>query len=125
MNKKILIFGVLTTLMLVTISFATAIQTTNTDKKESPLYGIRTRLAIGEKIQNLKETIKTRFIGDRLFFLPFKWQETMSKNVRNRLNEKSVYTDPCGFSVNAVTCKYYLSCYLPAGCQTMVACPLK
>jgi hypothetical protein len=70
MNKKILIFGVLAALMLVTISFATAVTTnTQTTQKESPLYNVRTKLAIGERIQNLK----TKFIGERLFFLPFQW----------------------------------------------------
>ena len=56
-----------------TISFATAV-TTNTQKRESPLYKIRNKLAIGEKLQNLKENIKARFvgiIGNRLLFTPF------------------------------------------------------
>jgi hypothetical protein len=74
MDKKILILGVLVVLMLVTISFASAV-TTNTQntRKESPLYNIRTKLAIGERIQNLKETIKAKFVGERLFFLPLQW----------------------------------------------------
>ncbi|HEY0089047.1 MAG TPA: hypothetical protein VGB37_09390 [Candidatus Lokiarchaeia archaeon] len=59
--------------MLVTISFASAINsnTTNVEKKESPLYRIRTRLAIGEKIGQIFKNIKTKFLGDRMFFLPF------------------------------------------------------
>jgi hypothetical protein len=76
MNKKILIFGVLAALMLVAISFATVVSSnTNTTvkKKESPLFGIRKRQAIREQLQDLKESIKARFIGDRLFFLPFEF----------------------------------------------------
>ncbi len=70
MNKKILIFGALAALMLVTITYASAVTTTTqTTRKESPLFKIRTRLAIGDKIQNLK----TKFFGERIFFLPFQW----------------------------------------------------
>ena len=36
--------------------------------KESPLYRIRTKNAIGDKIQE----VKTKFLGDRLFFLQFR-----------------------------------------------------
>ncbi len=66
MNKKIVMFIILAVFVLVSISLTSAV-TTNTHKKESPLYKIRTRLAIGERIQN----IKARFIRDRIFFLPF------------------------------------------------------
>ena len=76
MNKKILVVSALAVLMLVTISFATAVSSnTNTtvEKKESPLFGIRTRLAIGERLESLKETIQAKFVGERIFFLPFNW----------------------------------------------------
>ena len=57
--------------MLVAISYATAINTTtNNEKKESPLYRIRTRRAITEKIGNIIEKVKTKFLGDRIFFVP-------------------------------------------------------
>ncbi|MDH7517954.1 MAG: hypothetical protein QHH19_06390, partial [Candidatus Thermoplasmatota archaeon] len=89
MNKKILVVSILTILMLVTISFATAVtsntNTTNSKKKESPLFKIRTELAIGEKLQNLKETIKAKFLGERLFFLPFQW-------LRNRKELSDLFT---------------------------------
>ena len=71
MNKKITIGSMFAVLMLVAISFATAINTTDVGNKESPLYGLRTRLAIGEKISNIIENIKTKFLGDRVFFIPF------------------------------------------------------
>ena len=56
--------------MLLTISFATATQNTNIEQKESPLYKIRTKNAIGEKIGKLVNQIKTKFLGERFFWLP-------------------------------------------------------
>ena len=74
MNKKILIVSILVVFTLVAISFASAINTTTpVKKKESPLYGIRTRRAIGERLGKIIDYIKTRFLGDRIFFLPFQW----------------------------------------------------
>ena len=73
MNKKILSLNILAVSMLVTISFASAINTNttiNVQKKESPLYGIRTKLAIGEKISDIIKNIRTKFLGERIFFLP-------------------------------------------------------
>lgn len=74
MRKKILIIGILAVFTLVAISFATVVSsntTTTEKKKESPLFGIRAKLAIGERLDKLKENIKARFIGEHVFFLPF------------------------------------------------------
>ena len=71
--KKVVTISILVVFMIVAISYATALSTTNTEKKESPLYGLRTRLAIGEKISNIVENIKTKFLGNRIFFLQFQW----------------------------------------------------
>ena len=74
MNKKILVVCILVVFTLVAISFASAINTTTpVKKKESPLYGIRTRRAIGERLGKIIEHIKTKFLGERVFFLPFQW----------------------------------------------------
>ena len=76
MDKKILLVCISAVLMLVTITYASAINTndsdttTNIEKKDSPLYNIRTRLAIGEKISEIFKSIKSKFIGERIFFLP-------------------------------------------------------
>jgi hypothetical protein len=72
MNKKILFVSILSLVMLLTISFASAINMNNvdTDNKESPLFGIRTRRAITEKITNVIDNIRTKFLGERIFFLP-------------------------------------------------------
>ena len=74
MKKKIVITSLLAVFMLLAISYATAVNTTTseTDAKESPLYGIRARRAISDKIKNIVENIKAKFLGDRLFFLPFR-----------------------------------------------------
>ena len=62
--------------MLLTISFASAINTNTTDfeQKESPLYKIRTKRAIGEKITNIVENFRTKFLGERIYFLPPQFQ---------------------------------------------------
>ncbi len=76
MNKKILVVSILAVFTLVAISFATAVSSNtakSVEKKESPLYRIRTRRAIGERLGKIIDYIKTRFLGDRLFFLPFQW----------------------------------------------------
>lgn len=58
--------------MLVAISFASAVNTERTaKKKESPLFGIRTERSVNKGIKESKEQLKVKFIGERLFFLPF------------------------------------------------------
>lgn len=108
MNKKILIFGVLAALMLVTILFATVVSsntTTTVKKKESPLFGIRTRLAIGERLEKLKENIKARFIGERVFFLPFGF-------LRNKIQDNSLASI-------IILCTWESECYTsPYQCGT-------
>ena len=71
MKRKIIIVSILAVLMLITISYATAVNTIDADKKESPLYTIRTRQAITERISSFIDNIKTRFLGERIFFIPF------------------------------------------------------
>jgi hypothetical protein len=109
MNKKILMVSVLAVFMLVAISFATAINTTPAKKKESPLFQIRTRLAIGERLQDLKDTLKARFVGERLFFLPFNW---LKNNIQGQTLDSIVVPTNCQSS-----CTYEKTdtCY---NCQT-------
>ena len=71
MNKKLLIISLLAVFMLVSISFVSSAEVnTNTEKKESPLYEIRTRRAISEKIGEIVENIRTKLFGERMFFHP-------------------------------------------------------
>ena len=69
--------------MLLVITFASAINSniTAVEKKESPLYNIRTGLAIGEKISQILENIKTKFLGERIFFIPLKWIKNLNPNI--------------------------------------------
>ena len=76
MNKKILIISILAAFILITISFTSTVSSntkTNTKNKESPLYKIRTNRAIGKNLGKILENIKTKFFGERIFFLPFQW----------------------------------------------------
>ena len=88
MKKKILIVGVFAVFILVAISYASAVatNTTNIEKKESPLYGLRARRAISEKLDVVIENIKTRFLGERLFCVPIQF-------LKNRINY--LYEDEC------------------------------
>jgi len=72
MNMKLMLISILSVFTLISISFASAINTNTANsngKKESPLFGIRTRKAIREKIGDMLR----RFVGERVFFLPFQW----------------------------------------------------
>ena len=74
MKKKLIIGSLLAVFMLVAISFVSSAEVNaNIEQRESPLYGIRTRRATTEKISNIIENIKTKFLGERMFFLPFRW----------------------------------------------------
>ena len=72
--KKKLFLSMILVVMLVFISFATAVSSTTDEKvkqKESPLFQIRAKQAISEKIIDIIENIKTRFLGERIFFIRF------------------------------------------------------
>ena len=101
MKRKFLICSVLAILMLVTISYASVISANDTvERKESPLYKIRTIKAIGERLEDIREIIKSRFIEDKIFFLPFQF-------LKKEINENS------GFTLLAP------SCYYTSGCVTL------
>ena len=108
MNKKILLVSILAVFMLVAISYAAAVDTNtaNTKRKESPLYKIRTGKAIAEKITNIIENIRTKFLGERIFFLPFQWMRNAEFSIRDRFLKE--YTEvvtgciPC--TVNTGSC---------------------
>jgi len=71
MKKKIVMVSILAVFMLVSISFvSSAVVNTDAEEKESPLYGIRSKQVISEKISSIINNIKSRFIGNRIFFLP-------------------------------------------------------
>ena len=73
MNRNFTILSMLAVFLLVAISFsATVSSDTTTETKESPLYKVRTRIAIGERVGNILEYINTNFLGERMFFLMFR-----------------------------------------------------
>jgi hypothetical protein len=75
MNKKTIVLSILAVLILITISLTTTVSsnTTDTEKKESPLYGIRVKQKITQRIGRIIENIDASFIREsRIFFvLPF------------------------------------------------------
>ena len=57
---------------MMTLSFVSVIgsEAETTETKDSPLYRIRTEKAIGEKVSSLVENLKTKFLGERVFWVP-------------------------------------------------------
>jgi len=106
MNKKIMIGSILAVLMLVAISFSAAAvsnQSNDVEKKKavSPLFGIRTKDAIGEKLSSLK----AKFLGERIFFIPVINKEVFSDRQNLQLKLKSG-RDTCGHGDHCTeTCK--------------------
>jgi hypothetical protein len=114
MNKKIIILSVLVVLMLVGISFVSSAETnTNSEKKESPLYGIRTRKAIGEKFVNILEDIKTKFLsGKRMFFLPPQpYEKVEVSRIYLTIFQKICNEAPCTQHSNLCTAEPPITCY--------------
>jgi hypothetical protein len=71
MNKKAMIVSIFFVLIMLGISLTTTVSSnTSSEKKDSPLYRIKTRLINGEKIGKIIEDIKTKFIGGKLYFIP-------------------------------------------------------
>jgi hypothetical protein len=123
MNKKILFVSLLSVFMLLAIMFASTVtsDTQKPPKKESPLFGIRTRKAIKEKIGDFIR----RFIGERVFFLPFQWL----RNLGYRINDESNTVIKCMVTAEThITCRPHcptldkLETCTPA-CLTDYGCP--
>jgi hypothetical protein len=100
--------GILAIFLLVTISFASAVDTSTEDveKKVSPLFSIRKSRAISEKITSIIENIKTRFLGDRIFFLSFPLLKSFQQN--NEQNRPITIQIKCGTSDTDPDCSYGL-----------------
>lgn len=97
--------------MLLAIAFASTVSsnTLKPAKKESPLFRIRTRQAIKEKIGNMMR----RFIGERVFFLPFQW-------IKNKVNFQ-LYIKTFYYTCIYQTCMYKtndcITCWSPPSCD--------
>jgi len=72
----------LSVFMLVAISYASAVSynITSDEQRESPLFRVRARRAIRERLSELRENIKSRFIGERIFSLPPQWLRNPQQN---------------------------------------------
>ena len=90
LKKRVFILSIFVIFLIVAISFASAINS-NSEKnlrpKESPLYKIRIRKVIKEKMGE----ILRRFVGERVFFLPFQW---LRKIINTEINPPSSDTWP-------------------------------
>jgi len=85
MNKKVFVMGLLAVLMLISISFVCSAEiNSDIEKKESPLYIIRTRQAITEKLSIIVENVKTKFLSERLFFLPFQQKTILESGLKKK-----------------------------------------
>jgi len=104
MNKKILLVSILIVFMFLAISMASAINTHTAKcvRKESPLFGIRTRQAIREKIGNFL----SRFVGERVFFLPL-LRCGLRLSIRQRFQSKS---DTCATCITQIVTGYCGTC---------------
>ena len=72
MNKKIMFFGILAVFIIVSISLASAYTSSEKPvKKESPLFRLRTRQAINDKAEEIKDNIETNYINDKIFLIPY------------------------------------------------------
>ena len=91
MNKKILIGSILVIFLMMTISLTTVSSIDNkskTNKRDSPLFKIRTRKY---KIENV-EDIKSNYLSGRIFLI-FHFRNTnLDFTLRERLNNKEIFT---------------------------------
>ena len=98
MMRKGFVLGIVVLFIGISIISSTATNTTtDIERKESPLFCIRTNQVLREKIGDLI----TKYIGERVFFLPFqllKYKESLS--LRHRMGEKST---SCGPTTCAIT----------------------
>lgn len=97
MKKKLLLGAILAVFMLVAISYGSAMTISSqkskpAEKKESPLFKIRTELTIRNEIEKLKAS----YLSDRIFILPFV-DISVSKNKRfiPSWSEPTCLANPC------------------------------
>ena len=84
--------------MLVTISFSSVICADSEKEaaKESPLYKLRGKQALGERINNILKSIKSEFLGQRMFVFPL-----FRKNLEGSLLTTCFWTD-----CSTIGCKF-------------------
>ena len=105
MKKKLMIGCIGIIFMLVTITMVSAVSDNTTEKKESPLYKLRTNRATNLKI---KEFIKTRFTQNRLFLFRENVEYDKDLSIIDMMEAKWT-TDP--FNYFCQTVGYLTACH--------------
>ena len=101
MKKGFVLISIIMVLILLTISITSAFEMNqNNNNIESPLFKIRKDRALGKDIKNIIENFITRFVGDRIFFLPFK--SLIDKIINS--NEQNAWTDAGTLCTKLDTC---------------------
>lgn len=105
MNKKLVIGCIGIVFMLVAISMASAVSSKRVEKKESPLFKVRTENAIGQegKTKERVYNFLIRFVKNRVVFFAPHQLLTNQNDVRQRLVVKDTVYD--------FTCKNYYTCW--------------
>ena len=94
MKSKLLVVSILAVFILLVISVVSVVgyNTSKPIRKESPLFGIRTRRVVKERIDEVIDNIKTKYVGERVFLLPFQWLRKQGEfSLRQQLVEKSTF----------------------------------
>ena len=108
MKKNLIIISFIICIILLTISITSAIEVNKNqsiENKESPLYKIRTRQVLGNRLKELIECIKARFLGERMFFLPFHW---ILENIKLKDN---TYNGPTSHGYPTCDKPSYIVCF--------------
>ena len=97
MKKIILIVGTISILMLLTTSFVSVVGSNpaTRESKESPLFKVRAQKALSIKLGNILEQIKTRFLGERIYMVPFSLMSLLSRGINDRFQMHSVEWSSC------------------------------
>jgi len=109
--KKIVWIYILAVIMLVAVSYVSAVTANSAEsiqKKESPLYRVRSKIAISEKIATLINMVKSRFLGERIFFLRF---DRLS--YETPILSKEWHTNDGAWSCDSIICFSYFTTPCP------------
>ncbi len=98
MDKKLFVVSILVIVMLVTISLVSATNAQKIEKKESPLFKIRTQKAVNR--ENLKERIITMLFAQRILWIPPILRNYMS----NQVSPKTHGSTSCPFASYCKPC---------------------
>lgn len=125
MKKKLAVVGILAVFMLVTISYASAVNSEKDfEKKESPIFKVRTKQA---NYEDASENVDVQFIGSNQFLLPIPDLETsndLSKSLTIRLFGCTWMSPGCATwrYTCPILCTWFGRTCLPGICPTLTIC---